>query len=153
MGISNTSMASSPTGARSRKKFSNPAQLDEAFDKFKQQGGEEEEKTNKQKYKGFMKDFTTYGPTVLLASFAVIVVILTLGQSFMYDDGPEDENFYNVLGIKRMATPGEIQIARDGLMEIETSVDKRSDIEDAFTSLSKLSTDELAVAFGSHADG
>merc|ERR1712195_8486 len=96
----------------------------------------EEEKTNKQKYKGLMKDVTTYGPMVLLASFAVLVVILTLGQSFMYDDGPEDENFYNVLGIKRMATPGEIQIARDGLMEIESNVDKRSDIEDAFTSLS-----------------
>jgi len=136
MGIPTRSMASSPTGARSHKKFQTAAQLDEAFDKFKQQGGEEEEKTNKQKYKGLMKDVTTYGPMVLLASFAVLVVILTLGQSFMYDDGPEDENFYNVLGIKRMATPGEIQIARDGLMEIESNVDKRSDIEDAFTSLS-----------------
>eukprot|EP00656_Telonema_subtile_P015643 TRINITY_DN1822_c0_g1_i1.p1 TRINITY_DN1822_c0_g1~~TRINITY_DN1822_c0_g1_i1.p1 ORF type:complete len:540 (-),score=167.35 TRINITY_DN1822_c0_g1_i1:258-1877(-) len=41
-----------------------------------------------------------------------------------------------VLGLKRMAAPTEIQIARDRLLELESNVDKRSDIEDAFNTLS-----------------
>merc|ERR1719174_1010221 len=125
----------SPTGARSRKAFKTSAQLDEAFDNFKSQQSEEE-KTNKQKMKGFMKDVQNYGPVVLLSVFALFVIILVFGQSFVYEDGPEDENFYNVLGIKRMATPAEIQVAKDKLFHLETDAHKRSDIEDAFNTLS-----------------
>jgi len=126
----------SPTGARSRKAFKTAAQLDEAFDNYKSQQGEEKEKSNKQKMKGFMKDVQNYGPMVLLAAFAVFVIILIFGQSFVYEEGPEDENFYNVLGIKRMATPSEIQVAKDKLFAIETDANKKSDIQDAFNTLS-----------------
>jgi hypothetical protein len=128
----------SPSGARSRKKIQTAAQRDEAFDNYQQQQGtgSEPDKTNKQKVKGFMKEVTHYAPMVALAAFVVFVLIAILFQDYMMDESPEDENFYHVLGIKRMATPPEIQVAHDHLLEIETNVDKRADIEAAYSRLS-----------------
>merc|ERR1711935_342676 len=125
-------------GARNRKKFQTAAQLDEAFDNFKAgQKDEDTEKSGKQKMKGFMKDVSTYGPMVMLCLFAATVLLLTISESLsMYDDSPEEENYYNVLGIKRMAKQSEIQVSHDKLMETESRENKRNDIEEAFATLS-----------------
>merc|ERR1711998_154419 len=133
MGGDNREMSLSPRGTRNRKKLTTAAQLDEAFDNYKkQQGGNETEQTSKQKMKGLMKEVSTYAPMVLLCLFAAAVLLLTVSQSLnMYDDSPEDENYYNLLGIKRMAKQNEIQVAHDKLMLSESNADKRMDIEEA----------------------
>merc|ERR1711935_965280 len=124
-------------GARNRKKFQTAAQLDEAFDNFKAgQKDEDTEKSGKQKMKGFMKDVSTYGPMVMLCLFAGTVMLLTISQSLsMYDDSPEEDNYYNVLGIKRMSKQSEIQVAHDKLIETESNENKRNDIEEAFSTI------------------
>lgn len=136
--MSSPSSPGGPGGARNRKKFQTAAQLDEAFDNYKAgQKDEDADKTGKQKMKGFMKDVSTYGPMVMLCLFAGTVMLLTISQSLsMYDDSPEEENYYNILGIKRMSKQSEIQVAHDKLMETESNENKRNDIEEAFSTLS-----------------